>query len=78
MGYMSTSRVVTKSYPLIVQPGWIVKVRGSKQSYTFLRHVVNGDEEWIECKGPTGANRAFEVDRIAAIEIPKPKVGDDD
>jgi len=37
-------------------PGTEVSVRGQKGRFRFIKHVVNGDKEWIDVMG--GANEA--------------------
>lgn len=73
MDYMSAKTVIP-SFTLVIQPGWTIRVngRGSSVAYTFLRHVVtDSGDEWLECAAPNGANRAFGLDRLVAVEIPE-------
>lgn len=52
-------------------PGTEFKVSNERGRFLFLRHVVNGDKEWIDAKSPEGQFRAFRVERVKTVHIKK-------
>lgn len=52
-------------------PGTEFRVEGERGRFLFLRHVINGDREWIDAKSPVGQFRSFRVERVRTVHIKK-------
>lgn len=53
-----------------VGPGTELKISGERGRFRFIKHVVNGDKEWIDVwGGPKGAEsiRSFRPDRVRRV-----------
>jgi hypothetical protein len=54
----------------VLTPGRIVRIRGERGSFAFVRHVRNVDTgaEWLDVRDvTTGALRAFYADRVRTV-----------
>lgn len=54
----------------VLTPGRVLRVRGDRARYAFLRHVRNVDTgaEWLDVRDlTTGALRAFYAERVSVV-----------
>jgi hypothetical protein len=52
-------------------PGTEIKISKEPGRFKFTRHVVNGDNEWIDVRDKDGRFRSFHVNRIKTVHIKK-------
>lgn len=52
-------------------PGTEFRVDGERGRFLFLRHVANGEKQWIDAKSPQGQFRSFRMERVKTIHIKK-------
>lgn len=53
-----------------VTPGTELKITGERGRFRFIKHVINGEKEWIDVwGGPKGAEsiRSFRPDRVKRV-----------
>jgi len=54
----------------VLTPGRVIRIRGDRGAYAFLRHVRNTSTgaEWLDVRDTaTGALRAFHADRVRLV-----------
>jgi hypothetical protein len=47
--------------------GTELSIRGERGRFKFIKHVVNGDHEWIEVLGAGQQFRSFSPDRVKTV-----------
>lgn len=51
----------------VITPGTELSIKGQRGRFKFVKHVVNGNYEWIDVVGPGKESRSFGVQDVKTV-----------